>query len=68
MSRIVVACCASLTLGQRRRLAEVAATAGEAEIRDTAARDPKVAGWLHGKTIKKVVVIPKRLVNFVVAG
>jgi len=32
-----------------------------------AARDPKVAGWLHGKTVKKVVVVPKRLVNFVVA-
>ncbi|MFN2549113.1 MAG: class I tRNA ligase family protein [Myxococcales bacterium] len=54
--------------GKLRGEVQVAATAGEAEIRDTAARDPKVAGWLHGKTIKKVVVIPKRLVNFVVAG
>src|SRR5207237_3292552 len=54
--------------GKLRGEVQVAATAPEAEIRDTAARDPKVAGWLHGKTIKKVVVIPKRLVNFVVAG
>jgi leucyl-tRNA synthetase len=54
--------------GKLRGEVQVAATAGEAEIRETAARDPKVAGWLHGKTIKKVVVIPKRLVNFVVAG
>ena len=54
--------------GKLRGEVQVAATAGDAEIRDTAAKDPKVAGWLHGKTIKKVVVIPKRLVNFVVAG
>ena len=52
--------------GKLRGEVQVAATAGEAEIRETAARDPKVAGWLSGKTVKKVVVIPKRLVNFVV--
>jgi leucyl-tRNA synthetase len=54
--------------GKLRGEVQVAAAAGEAEIRETAARDPKVAGWLQGKTIKKVVVIPKRLVNFVIAG
>ena len=54
--------------GKLRGEVQVAATAGETEIRETAARDPKVAGWLQGKIIKKVVVIPKRLVNFVVAG
>src|SRR3989475_712777 len=53
--------------GKLRGEVQVAATAGEAEIRETAAKDPKVAGWLQGKTIKRVVVIPKRLVNFVVA-
>src|SRR5471032_286426 len=53
--------------GKLRGEVQVLATAGEAEIRETAARDPKVAGWLSGKTVKKVVVIPKRLVNFVVA-
>jgi leucyl-tRNA synthetase len=54
--------------GKLRGEVIVAATAGEQEIKDTAASDPKVANWLQGKTIKKVVVIPKRLVNFVVAG
>jgi leucyl-tRNA synthetase len=54
--------------GKLRGEVQVGAQAGEAEIRDTAARDPKVAGYLHGKTIKKVVVIPKRLVNFVITG
>jgi leucyl-tRNA synthetase len=53
--------------GKLRGEVQVAASADDAEIRDMAARDPKVAGWLHGKTDKKVVVVPKRLVNFVVA-
>jgi leucyl-tRNA synthetase len=53
--------------GKLRGEVQVLASAGETEIRETAARDPKVAGWLTGKTVKKVVVIPKRLVNFVVA-
>jgi leucyl-tRNA synthetase len=53
--------------GKLRGEVQVASSADDAEIRDTAARDPKVAGWLQGKTIKKVVVVPKRLVNFVVA-
>ena len=54
--------------GKLRGEVQVGAQASDTEIKETAARDPKVAGWLHGKTIKKVVVIPKRLVNFVVAG
>jgi len=54
--------------GKLRGEVQVAATAGEAEIREIAAQDPKVAGWLHGKTVKKVVVVPRRLVNFVIAG
>jgi leucyl-tRNA synthetase len=53
--------------GKLRGEVQVAASANDSEIRDTAARDPKISGWLQGKTIKKVVVIPKRLVNFVVA-
>ncbi|HET7784666.1 MAG TPA: leucine--tRNA ligase [Myxococcales bacterium] len=53
--------------GKLRGEVQVAASADETDIRETAARDPKISGWLQGKTIKKVVVIPKRLVNFVVA-
>jgi leucyl-tRNA synthetase len=53
--------------GKLRGEVQVAASANEGDIRETAARDPKISGWLQGKTIKKVVVIPKRLVNFVVA-
>jgi leucyl-tRNA synthetase len=45
----------------------VPAAAAEEEIRTAAALDPKIRNWIDGKTVKKVVVIPKRLVNFVVA-
>jgi leucyl-tRNA synthetase len=53
--------------GKLRGEVSVPASAAEEEIREAAAADPKVAGWITGKTIKKVVVIPKRLVNFVVS-
>jgi leucyl-tRNA synthetase len=49
---------------------EVSAPAGasEAEVRALAEADPKVQGYLAGKPLKKVVYVPKRLLNFVVAG
>ena len=52
--------------GKLRGELQISAAAPEDELREQAAADPKVAPWLSGKTIKKVVVIPKRLVNFVV--
>jgi leucyl-tRNA synthetase len=54
--------------GKLRGEVQVPSTATEEEIRAAAAADPKVKTWLDGKTLKKCVVIPKRLVNFVVAG
>jgi hypothetical protein len=37
------------------------------EAQEAAARsDPKVAGMLEGKTIVKVIVVPGRMVNYVV--
>ena len=52
--------------GKLRGELRVSAAAPEDELREAAAADPKVSPWLAGKTIKKVVVIPRRLVNFVV--
>ena len=52
--------------GKLRGEVQVSATATEHEIRDAAAADPKVSAWLKDKALKKVVVIPRRLVNFVV--
>ncbi|MFL5371998.1 MAG: leucine--tRNA ligase [Myxococcales bacterium] len=53
--------------GKLRGQVSVPAMAAEEDIREAAAADPKIRSWIDGKTVKKVVVIPKRLVNFVVA-
>jgi len=53
--------------GKLRGEVLVPAAAAEEEIRTAAALDPKIRNWIDGKTVKKVVVIPKRLVNFVIA-
>jgi leucyl-tRNA synthetase len=41
--------------------------AGEAEVRSLAEQEERVRTHLAGKTIRKVVFVPKRLINFVVA-
>jgi leucyl-tRNA synthetase len=40
--------------------------ADEAQLEAAGRADEKVAGALAGKTVRKVVVVPGRLVNFVV--
>jgi leucyl-tRNA synthetase len=49
---------------------EVSAPAGatEAEVRALAEADERVRAHLAGKTVRKVVFVPRRLVNFVVSG
>lgn len=37
----------------------------EGKVVETAKKEEKIAKWLEGKTIKKVVFVPGRLVNFV---
>jgi leucyl-tRNA synthetase len=54
--------------GKLRGEVSAPAAAGEAEVRALAEADEKVKGYLAGKAVKKVVFVPKRLVNFVVAG
>ena len=54
--------------GKLRGEVVVAAGATEAEVRALAEADPKVQGYLSGKVVKKVVYVPKRLLNYVVAG
>ena len=54
--------------GNLRGEVVVAAGATEAEVRALAEADPKVQGYLSGKVVKKVVYVPKRLLNYVVAG
>ncbi|MBL9039376.1 MAG: class I tRNA ligase family protein, partial [Archangium sp.] len=53
-------------LGKLRGEVRVPVNATEAEVRAAAEADEKVKAALAGKTVKKFVFVPKRLVNFVV--
>jgi leucyl-tRNA synthetase len=52
--------------GKLRGRVVVAADADRAQIESTAREDPKIASLLDGKTVRKVVVVAGKLVNFVV--
>ncbi|HVP66335.1 MAG TPA: leucine--tRNA ligase [Anaeromyxobacteraceae bacterium] len=52
--------------GKLRGEITVSASAGEAEVRALAEQEPRVSAHVAGKTIRKVVLVPKRLINFVV--
>ena len=43
------------------------AGAGEAEHERISREDPRIAELLAGATVRKVIVVPGRLVNFVVS-
>ena len=53
--------------GKVRAQVMVASGASEAEHEAAARADARVAALLDGKTVRKVVVVPGRIVNFVVA-
>ena len=53
--------------GKLRATIEVAADADQAAILSIARTHEKVQSYLSGKTIRREVVVPGRLVNFVVA-
>ena len=53
--------------GKLRGRIVVAADATAAQIEAAALADEKVKVFLEGKTVKKVIVVPKKLVNLVVA-
>jgi leucyl-tRNA synthetase len=53
--------------GKLRGEIQVPVTAGEAEVRALAEREERVRAHLAGKTVRKVVYVPRRLVNFVVS-
>ena len=52
--------------GKLRGEVQVAVEAGEAEVRALAEKEERVKAHLAGKTIRKVIFVPKRLLNFVV--
>jgi leucyl-tRNA synthetase len=52
--------------GKLRGVVEVAAGAGQEEAEAAARADERVAAALEGKTVRRVVHVPDRLINFVV--
>jgi len=53
--------------GKRRSEVQVAADAAPADVETMALSDPAVQAHTEGKTVKKVIVVPGRIVNIVVA-
>ncbi|MEI6892216.1 MAG: leucine--tRNA ligase, partial [Pontiella sp.] len=53
--------------GKVRAKIKVASSATKEEIETTALAAEKVQSWLEGKTIRKVIVVPGRLVNIAVS-
>jgi leucyl-tRNA synthetase len=53
--------------GKLRDLLTVSANAAAAEIEKMALESEKVKSFIEGKTIKKVIVVPKKVVNIAVA-
>ncbi|MCC6660477.1 MAG: leucine--tRNA ligase [Phycisphaerales bacterium] len=53
--------------GKVRGHVRVPAAAAPADIEAAALAEPKVQEWLAGKTVKKVIVVPKKMVNVVAA-
>ena len=52
--------------GKLRAEVQVDASAGEAEVRAAAEAEEKVQAHLQGRALRKVVFVPRRLINFVV--
>jgi leucyl-tRNA synthetase len=49
------------------RLITVSASAANEEVEDAARGAEKVRQWLDGKAVRKVIVVPGRLVNIAVS-
>jgi leucyl-tRNA synthetase len=52
--------------GKLRAVIQVPTDADQAAVEQAARTQPKIAEMLAGKTVHKVIVVPKRMVNFVV--
>jgi leucyl-tRNA synthetase len=54
--------------GKIRGKITVPAEVSQDHIEKNALADPKVMGFIDGKTVRRVVYVPRRLVNIVVEG
>ncbi len=53
--------------GKKRATAEFAIEASKADIEAAAIELESIQKWLEGKTIRRVIVVPKRMINIVVS-
>ena len=54
--------------GKTRFSLELPADTPNAEIEKTALENENAAKWLEGKTPKKIIIVPKKIVNIVISG
>ena len=54
--------------GKVRARLQVARGQAEEQLKTLALGEPRIRPWIEGRTVRKVVVIPDKLVNIVVAG
>ena len=54
--------------GKLRGKIHVSANAGQAEVQERALNDDSIKRHIDGKALKKVIIVPGKLVNIVVAG
>jgi len=54
--------------GKVRARLQVPRGRGEEELRGLALGEPRIRQWIQGRTVRRAVVIPDKLVNIVVAG
>ncbi|MFQ5329957.1 MAG: class I tRNA ligase family protein, partial [Thermodesulfobacteriota bacterium] len=52
--------------GKMRSRLTVPADASEEQVKEAALSDPKMGEWIGGREIRKVIYVPKRLINLVV--
>jgi leucyl-tRNA synthetase len=52
--------------GKKRALADFAADAAKEDLEKAALELEEIQKWLEGKTVRKVIVVPKRMINIVV--
>jgi len=54
--------------GKVRARLQVARGQAEEQLKALALREPRIRQWIEGRTVRKAIVIPDKLVNIVVAG
>ena len=53
--------------GKVRGILEISRDLAQTKVEKQAAALPEIAKWLVGKSVKKIIFVPARLLNFVVA-